>query len=403
MQCHTCAGFGAQLRPRHHAISSPVLLSLSAFEPPWYLRALLLNALSLTANDTIIVLHLSAATEYPLPGVDADFDWIFNQPRVEVNCERVSVKRSHGSILQSQLANLEWARCRLIRPAHVVFQASNQWWIRRGMEMHVMGSYHRSSTPLLSHDADCDRLHLLAEHGGCLPLAEAHKRLAATRKNVSELRSAVPCIHAACDEGMTATRLAKREPNPCYMPPFEHIRFVSQGKHEGSFYLAEDAYNAAHAVRSYLAKRARRNLTSSQSSMQWITHGWPDSLLEPNLCQSQEPHFKRSPMTEDVWSTAFYLEEIFFQTWAANFGRGPATQPSVVGSRAELASRNSMEQGEEPLHVATVMCQWMPVDNETDLCNRELPPGKFSVKIPGKLVRSGSEGRRIRDALATCT
>ena len=135
-----CAGFPSRQLPNltDAAMRASVLLSISAFEPPRYLRELLENALSLThPRSTLIVLHLNRLTNYPDVGVDKDFDWIWAQERVLVNCLRVAVSHSHGSILHSFAANVGWARDRGARPQMVVFQASNMFWVRRGMERYA--------------------------------------------------------------------------------------------------------------------------------------------------------------------------------------------------------------------------------------------------------------------------
>lgn len=94
------------------------------------------NALHRTERSTHIVLHLNSMTSYP-NGTDPDFEWLWRQPRLLVNCVRVPVRREHASILHSMGANVVWAYARGVLPDYVVFQASNMWWVRPGMEQYV--------------------------------------------------------------------------------------------------------------------------------------------------------------------------------------------------------------------------------------------------------------------------
>merc|ERR1719284_169781 len=98
-----------------------VLVSISAFESPKYVRALVENALKYTSNNTMIILHLNANSNYPSAGANQDFDWIWSNPRVEVNCNRVPVERATGTTLQAQMSNVEWAKCRGIVSDFFVF------------------------------------------------------------------------------------------------------------------------------------------------------------------------------------------------------------------------------------------------------------------------------------------
>lgn len=155
-----CPGFEvSQLKPgsmKRRDRSWRVILSISMFEPAWYVRKTLANALSRTLETTLIVLHLDAGTNYASTEKSREhLAWIWAQERIEVSCFRHHVQPYTGTVLLSQLSNLQWARCRgLTRYAtHVVFQASNMWWWRSEMENAVLT--HSSSTPRISSIEQC--------------------------------------------------------------------------------------------------------------------------------------------------------------------------------------------------------------------------------------------------------
>lgn len=153
-----CPGLGRSLngaRERRARREWRIVLSVSMFEPAWYVRETMENALARTENTTLIVLHLNAGTNYSLPAAKVDMEWLWEQDRIEVSCFRHRVEAYSGTVLLSQLSNLLWAQCRgLVQAAtHVVFQASNMWWWRSGMEAAVRAR--NSSTPRIRTDTEC--------------------------------------------------------------------------------------------------------------------------------------------------------------------------------------------------------------------------------------------------------
>lgn len=158
-----------------------LVVLLSMFEPAWYVQQTVENAISRTRESTLILLHLNADTSYSR----ALYQWLANQPRVELSCFRHHVEAYTGSVLLSQLSSLQWARCRgLLRgTSHVVLQASNMWWWREGMEAAVEAR--GSSTPRITSSAECTEYDLVkarrkdGTHQKCFP--EDHRDLCRLR------------------------------------------------------------------------------------------------------------------------------------------------------------------------------------------------------------------------------
>lgn len=169
-----------------------IVLSISMFEPLWYIRETLENALTRTAETTLILLHLSAGSNYELTSSSIkDLEWLWAQQRVEVSCFRHHVTAYTGTVLLSQLSNLQWARCRglLHEVTHVVFQASNMWWWRSGMEIAVYE--HQSSTPLISSVGECAAYAQSKQNDGthqiCFPISSRKTSLAHVVEKVSTI------------------------------------------------------------------------------------------------------------------------------------------------------------------------------------------------------------------------
>eukprot|EP00966_Prymnesium_polylepis_P179446 4154629-Prymnesium_polylepis.1 len=104
-RCHgmwsRCPGLEASLNSARAARtrrSWRVVLSISMFEPAWYVRETLENALAQTADTTLILLHLSADTNYSLSGLaQPHLAWLWAQERIEVSCFRHHVKQYSGT------------------------------------------------------------------------------------------------------------------------------------------------------------------------------------------------------------------------------------------------------------------------------------------------------------------
>ena len=121
-------------------------------------------------------------------------------------------------MLLSQLANLQWARCRgLLRSAtHVVFQASNMWWWRSGMEAAVEAR--NSSVPRVTSAEACS----------------AYEHMQARNKDGT---------HQICYPVGSRGSMRNREGlirDKCHVPPFAGLSFTVATKHEGSFYSMQD-------------------------------------------------------------------------------------------------------------------------------------------------------------------
>jgi hypothetical protein len=242
--------------PLHQRRSSSwrIILSISAFESAAYVRETVENALAFTENTTLVVLHLDANRNYSNDGSTAEqraarqhIDYLRSNARVEVNaCFRQPMSVYSGTVVLSQLANLQWARCRgLLSSAttHVVFQASNMWWWRRGMEAVVRAR--NSSVPRLRtmdecaafNDAElddgaqqvCSPLHTSAE---ATIFVAASTSSAAGRASTAQFEPARHGLHVARQRAIAHELHLLR----CRTPPFEGLRFTVVTKHEGSFY-----------------------------------------------------------------------------------------------------------------------------------------------------------------------
>lgn len=246
------------------------------------------------ADSAVIVLHLNSDTAYPsVRENNSDFEWIWSQPRVEVNCIRWPARRWSGQLLRSQLANVRWARCRGVRSRHVVFQASNMWWVRLGMERHVAAT--GSSVPRVADVGECKRLALPeGGHGNfqaCTPL-----------KGVWSDRTSQATELLLNKTGTSEDR--KSPVDPCYVPPFPGMRFIVQRKHEGSYYPTQDIYR----MMDYLEE----GLNNPELMAERI------NATMDSRCQVQGR--RHTLLRPDLWSTEWPLEEVLPQSWVANFG-----------------------------------------------------------------------------------
>eukprot|EP00747_Dinoflagellata_sp_TGD_P054396 gnl/TRDRNA2_/TRDRNA2_148988_c7_seq1.p1 gnl/TRDRNA2_/TRDRNA2_148988_c7~~gnl/TRDRNA2_/TRDRNA2_148988_c7_seq1.p1 ORF type:complete len:411 (-),score=39.16 gnl/TRDRNA2_/TRDRNA2_148988_c7_seq1:25-1257(-) len=318
-----CVGFpGRSLKNwSQSSIQPDVLLSISMFEEPWYLRATVENALKHTLNSTVIILHLNSNSSMPLPSdQNHDFDWIWAHPRVEVNCNRIEVHRMEGSILESQISNVQWARSRGINAQFIVFQASNMWWARPGMEAHVHAK--QVSIPRILTEKDCNRF-------------------------VHRHRHAFQECHTLLEDS-----LSLRFPTPlriCQRPPFADIQFVVQRKHEGSYYPALELHDLIDHLEDVIRNGGR---------------------------QFNNPHCP--DMAPNVYDTKHCVEEFVFQTWFAN-------QARVNGTGGDVMCLFADEVGEAGMRGVTSYDQKTKQAQVPQTCEQLRSyfsdPGLFAVKF----------------------
>jgi len=285
----------SSLSSRRSAQRWRTVLSISMFEPAWYVQETLENALAHTEESTLIVLHLSADTQYSASGSSKKhLEWLSEQERIEVSCFRHHVEAYTGAVLLSQLSNLQWARCRgLLRAAtHVVFQASNMWWWREGMEAAVRRR--NSSTPRITSEAECTtyvQVHARRRDGThqmCFPV-----------ESRGEMRT---------KEGFLTDK--------CHVPPYAGLNFTVVNKHEGSFYATQDVLAAMDAI---------FDLTREQKATAKLLHA-----LKYQKCAGQDSY----AIKPDLFSSVWQLEELMLQTWVASFGRQAASDVETARSLA---------------------------------------------------------------------
>ena len=104
-------------------------MSLVAYEEEAWVTALLHNILDFTQDETRIVVHLSAQSNYTASTLET-----WDRGRVAVNPTRLPTWKGSGAILYGHLLNARHAEARW--PGHcciLVMQASNMLWVRRGM------------------------------------------------------------------------------------------------------------------------------------------------------------------------------------------------------------------------------------------------------------------------------
>ena len=280
----TCEGF-----PLRRAQTVPagwdarVIVSINAFESASYIRNLVENTLNHTESSTAIVLHLNRLTTYA--NDDADFNWLWQQPRVLVNCLRVSVRRASGSILHAMGMNVRWAHGRGLSPSSfIVFQASNMWWVRPGMEKYVRMM--QQSLPRISTSTQCRQFH------------QDKTRHALQDCSIIDASSEIEScttLYASLD----------RTARPCLMPSLDGVRFLIMGKHEGSFYRLEDALRAFQLIAN-LSTAARRVLPSEQPLALW-----------KQKCCNPSATWEKIP-SGGYHAPNFCAEEMVLQTIVAN-------------------------------------------------------------------------------------
>ena len=275
--------------------SSPVgstfktLLSISVFETEEYVSHLLRNALDFTQNSTLIVVHVNKNTpDYSMSSP------LWDSLRVKINClPRVAVKGWSGTILQSQLSNVEFAvRCfGATGLRSVVFASSDMIWVRRGMEDYV--AHHVASVPLLEGPEDCDNL-------------EAHCPGGRRRMDATQCR--VVRGHGSGGSGSG--------PDPCFVPPFKGLQFLVQRKHEGSFYPIDQVIRAMDELVLVMSNPILLEQRIAETS---------------HLCPNPESAQLNS---KNLFQTPHPLEEIFLQSWVSDsaLNKGPPGSGDVLGA-----------------------------------------------------------------------
>ena len=316
----SCAGFPSRSVP--HIASevlraAPVVLSISAFEDAAYLRQLVENALRHTQNS-LIVLHLNRRSSYPeSPGSDANFDWLWQQSRVLMNCVRVAVAHSHGSILKAQAANVAWARHHGVNAeAVLVLQASNMWWVRDGMEHYV--TRHQQSVPRIASQSQCRKFHRDP-----------------SRHAFQQCASVPPTARPGGEDTRCDTSpMGRLERMACGMPALDGIDFVVVTKHEGSFYPLRDAAEAFDAMGHMLAApvvpAARRDRERADG------HAQPLAQWKRRCCTET--------FEERRLELGSALEEVFLQTYVAN-GLGARSRDRSAPVAAEEAAEREEALG----------------------------------------------------------
>lgn len=274
------------------------------------------------------MLHLNANTAYDEE--DADLLWMRRHPRVELSCLRVGVSPWSGSLFAAQAAALAWAQCQgwsaesdhhvelgstMFRGAKalrsVVFQASTMWWVRQGMEDFV--HEHRQSMPLISTAHECARFQLAAyarttpfdTSQGCYILPRARKaNVAFGCPQASCIKNTQPVQGPGCCSYMVGGKYFNTIPDACLVPPFRLSRtvegqygVVTLTKHEGSFYPATLAYAVVDALRDVQPEDVH-------------------NAADRTMCPAANHTLFR--VTEWGLDAHFFMEEIMFQTFAAN-------------------------------------------------------------------------------------
>lgn len=108
-----------------------VCVSVPVFEEPRYVEALIANFKHYLDWDTRIVLHLGSETNY---SYDLPKKWEESN-RIGITKQRIKVDAFKGSVFWSHMLNAKTMES--LWPGHCEFflmQASNQWWVRSGVE-----------------------------------------------------------------------------------------------------------------------------------------------------------------------------------------------------------------------------------------------------------------------------
>jgi len=112
-----------------------VCISLPAYEEPEWIDALMANLEGFTEASTRVVIHLNIESEYKQEQLKA---WN-SSSKFSINPSRNWVDSFHGGILWAHLENARHMEKRW--PGHCtyfVMQASNQMWVRTGLEKEVI-------------------------------------------------------------------------------------------------------------------------------------------------------------------------------------------------------------------------------------------------------------------------
>jgi len=161
------------------------------------------------------------------------------------------VKAYAPETVLSHALNVDWAFCRGARPKFVLFMASNMWWVRPGIELHV--NVAKTSVFCIDDEATCDALHARYGFAMCrLPVEvrstpevfcerqhNAEVMRARCFRNYSWWRSPLEPDDTLCSKRVELLSLDAQNSTPRRGRPA--ILFM---KHEGSFYPLEG--NTAH-------------------------------------------------------------------------------------------------------------------------------------------------------------
>ena len=290
LSCTHCTGFPSRTLERLTKFEHiAFLVAINLFEPMWYVREVVKNALSFTSHRTGLVLHLNAATDY----APEEARELWQLPRVEVSCWRLPVSSFNPALVLSHALNVDWALCRGARPKFVLFMASNMWWVRPGVELHV--SLAKASVFCVIDEATCDTLR--ARHGfaTCRLPAEARSTPEAPCKrqytadarcsyNYSWWRSPLEPDDAACSRRLELLSLgAPNSTPPSGMPALLIM------KHEGSFYPLQPMQQAIAAL-----------LTTSEPRKLQILHG-RDRVAPEKTCVGMLGRRYPAPPVSEEW------------------------------------------------------------------------------------------------------
>lgn len=115
--------------------SARVVVSILVYEPVMWVHELVNNTLSLTEQSTLLILHLNENTRYAESDVER-----WGGSRSAVNPVRLPVEKHAGSTIYAHLLNARHASWRWdlnVSTSFFVMMASNQLWLRPGMEERV--------------------------------------------------------------------------------------------------------------------------------------------------------------------------------------------------------------------------------------------------------------------------
>ena len=269
-----------------------MLVVMSVFEPAWYVRETLTNTLAFTSRQTGVVLHFNRRTEY----ADSDMRWFWTRPRVEVNCWRTRVTSYSKTLLLSQALSIKWAACRGAMPKYVLFQASNMWWIRTGVEQHVQ--HFQASMFSVQDRVACETLQVHGHPRCKLPVPSSQLQRVGWQWGPS----------SNCTTSYILDLDARKPLREDGLPVFMST------KHEGSFYPFPAVL------------RAIATLVPSSSSPDAHESGEADPAMAFRAFDGGNEFGPEAcvRMLGKGYPVPKYAEEYFFQTWYANYERaGP--------------------------------------------------------------------------------